>query len=78
MIITKKRHKEILKKALDDQKRAHDLYVEAEKLLVEGDAAIIPLYWYTGVEVTKPYVDRTFGRGGANAWEKWTMDKPAE
>ena len=61
-----------------DVQTRHDLYVEAEKLLVEGDAAIIPLYWYTGVEVTKPYVDRTFGRGGANAWEKWAMDKPAE
>ncbi len=58
-----------------DLQKRHDLYVEAEKLLVEEDAVIIPLYWYTGVEVTKPYVQRTFGRGGVNAWEKWTMDK---
>jgi oligopeptide transport system substrate-binding protein len=59
----------------DPQKR-HDLYVEAEKIISEEDAAIIPLYWYTGVEVTKPYVNRTFGRGGQNYYEKWTMDKP--
>ena len=61
-----------------DPDKRRELYIEAEKILVEEDAAIIPLYWYTGVEVTKPYVDRTFGRGGANAWEKWTMDKPAQ
>jgi oligopeptide transport system substrate-binding protein len=56
-----------------DKRRA--LYEEAEKILVEEDAAIIPIYWYTGVEVTKPYVNRTFGRGGQNYYEKWTMDK---
>jgi len=54
----------------------HELYVEAERILNEEDAAIIPLYWYTGVEVTQPYINRTFGRGGQNYYEKWTMDKP--
>ena len=52
-----------------------DLYEQAEQILVEGDAAIIRIYWYTGVEVTKPYVNRTFGKGGQNMYEKWTMDK---
>ena len=61
----------------DLQKRI-DLYVEAEKLLVEEDAAIAPLYWYTGVLVTKPYVTRTFGRGGQEEFSKWSMQKPAE
>ncbi len=59
-----------------DLQKRHDLYVEAEKILVEEEAAIIPLYWYTGVELTKPYINRTFGRGRMNMWEKWTMDKP--
>jgi oligopeptide transport system substrate-binding protein len=58
-----------------DLGKRHDLYVEAEKILVEEDAAIAPIYWYTGVEVTKPYVNRTFGRGGQNYYEKWTMEK---
>jgi oligopeptide transport system substrate-binding protein len=61
-----------------DLKKRHDLYVEAEKILVGEDAAIIPLYWYTNVQMTKPYVDRTYGAGGQEAFEKWTMDKPAE
>ena len=59
-----------------DLEKRHDLYVEAEKILVEDDAVIIPIYWYAGVELTKPYVNRTFGKGGQNYWEKWSMDKP--
>jgi oligopeptide transport system substrate-binding protein len=60
-----------------DPQMRKELYVAAEKILVEDDAAIIPIYWYTGVEVTKPYVNRTFGRGGQEAFWKWTMDKSA-
>ena len=61
-----------------DLQKRHDLYVEAEKLLVNEDAVIIPIYWYTGVRVTRPYLDRTFGRGGQEAFWKWSMDKPAQ
>ena len=59
---------------IDLQKRK-ELYVQAEKILIEEDAVIIPLYWYTRVELTKPYVTRTFGAGGQEAFEKWTMSK---
>ncbi len=59
-----------------DPETRKELYAQAEKILVEDEAAMIPIYWYTGVEVTKPYVNRTFGRGGQNYYEKWTMDKP--
>jgi oligopeptide transport system substrate-binding protein len=58
-----------------DLQARHDLYVEAEQILVDQDAAIIPIYWYTGVDVTKPYVNRTFGRGGQEAFWKWSMEK---
>jgi len=58
-----------------DLERRHDLYVEAEKILVEDDTVIIPIYWYAGVELTKPYVIRTFGKGGQNYWEKWSLQK---
>lgn len=53
----------------------HDLYVQAEKILVEEDAAIVPVYWYTSVDVTKPYVNRTYSKGGTQAFEKWSLDK---
>ena len=56
------------------QKR-DDLYVEAETILVDEDAVIIPIYWYTLVEITKPNVTRTYGMGGQQAYEKWSIDK---
>ena len=58
-----------------DLQKRHDLYVEAEKILVEEDAAIMPIYWYTVVEITKPNVKRTYGTGGQQAYEKWSIEK---
>ncbi len=58
-----------------DPEKRKELYVQAEKILVEEDAAITPIYWYTNVEVTKPYVTRTFGAGGQEAFEKWSLNK---
>lgn len=58
-----------------DVAKRQDLYTQAEKLLVDEDAAIIPLYWYTRVEVTKPSVTRTNGAGGQEAFEKWKLNK---
>ncbi|MEM7345443.1 MAG: peptide ABC transporter substrate-binding protein, partial [Chloroflexota bacterium] len=58
-----------------DLQTRHDLYVEAEQILVEEDAAIAPIYWYTGVQLTKPEIDRTFGRGGQEAFEKWSLSR---
>jgi oligopeptide transport system substrate-binding protein len=58
----------------DPQKR-HDLYVQSEKMLVEEDAIIAPIYWYTSVQITKPYVTRTYGVGDHQAFEKWKLNK---
>jgi oligopeptide transport system substrate-binding protein len=58
-----------------DLAKRKELYIQAEKILVEEEAVMIPLYWYTRVEVTKPYVTRTHGSGGQEAFEKWTMSK---
>ncbi|HSB89253.1 MAG TPA: peptide ABC transporter substrate-binding protein [Anaerolineales bacterium] len=53
-----------------------DLYSQAEEILVKTDAAIIPIYWYTRVSVTKPYVTRTFSvLGGLEHFEKWDLNK---
>jgi oligopeptide transport system substrate-binding protein len=51
-----------------------DLYSQAEDILVNTDAAIIPIYWYTRNTVTKPYVVRTFGVGGHEALYKWDLN----
>ncbi len=64
-------------KELDPAKRL-DLYSQAEEILVKTDAAIIPIYWYTRVTETKPYVTRTFGAGGQEAINKWDVDMTAK
>ena len=58
-----------------DEAKRKELYIQAEKILVEDDVAMIPLYWYTRVEVTKPTVTRTNGVGGQEAFEKWKLNK---
>jgi oligopeptide transport system substrate-binding protein len=58
----------------DPAKRV-DLYAQAEQILVWDDAAIIPIYWYTRLTVTKPYVVRTFSVGGHEIYYKWDINK---
>jgi len=51
-----------------------ELYAQAEDLLVNTDAVMAPIYWYTSVGVTKPYITRTFSvLGGLNHYEKWDI-----
>ncbi|CAG1010159.1 Oligopeptide-binding protein OppA [Anaerolineales bacterium] len=56
----------------DPAKRV-DLYSQAEQILVYEDAVMIPIYWYTRVTVTKPYVTRTFSVGGHEIYYKWDI-----
>jgi len=56
----------------DNAKRV-ELYAEAEEILVDSDAVIIPIYWYASNTVTKPYVVRTHGTGGQQAYEEWDL-----
>lgn len=50
-----------------------DLYAQAEQLLVEEDAAILPIYFYSQNEMTKPYVERTFALGGQQYFYNWDI-----
>ncbi len=54
------------------------LYAQAAEILVDQDAVIIPIYWYTRNTVTKPYVIRTFSTGGHEHFEKWDIDLEAK
>jgi oligopeptide transport system substrate-binding protein len=47
-------------------------YSQAEEILVDTDAVIIPLWWGTEVSVTKPYVVRTYGVNG-QALQDWDI-----
>ncbi|MCC6148104.1 MAG: hypothetical protein IT308_11115 [Anaerolineaceae bacterium] len=64
-------------KELDPVKRV-DIYAQAEEMLVFEEAAIAPIYWYTRVTVTKPYVTRTFGSAGQESVDKWDIDMAAK
>ena len=49
------------------------LYYEAEQLLVVDEANMIPIYYYTIVRVTKPYVERTYAGIGGEHWDLWKI-----
>ncbi|MBK8022686.1 MAG: peptide ABC transporter substrate-binding protein [Chloroflexi bacterium] len=51
-----------------------DLYSEAERLLVNEEAAIAPIYFYASNEMTKPYVERTFASGNQQRFENWDIN----
>lgn len=59
----------------EDLATRQDMYAEAETILCYEDAAIIPIYWYTAVGVTKPYVNRTYSQHGHEAYEKWSLEQ---
>jgi len=56
----------------DPAKRV-ELYAQAEEILVSTDAVMIPIYWYTDLDLTKPYITRTYGSTDRQAWEKWDI-----
>ncbi len=61
-------------KEMDPAKRV-DLYAQAEEILSKTDAVIIPIYWYTSVQVTKPWVtQRTYSVGGQRILYHWDLD----
>jgi oligopeptide transport system substrate-binding protein len=51
------------------------LYFEAEKILTVDEAIIAPIYYYTRVVCTKPYVNRTYASLGGEHIDKWTIER---
>lgn len=54
------------------------LYFDAERLLSEVEAAYIPIYYYTTMQMTKPYLDRDYASLGPNHIYWWTIDWAAK
>jgi len=61
-------------KAEQDPDVRKALYIEAETLLSEVEAAYIPIYFYTSVQVTKPELTRDYAGVGHQHWYWWTME----
>jgi oligopeptide transport system substrate-binding protein len=59
-------------KETDPVKRV-ELYAQAEQIAMVDDAIMIPIYWYTNLDLTKPYVTRTYSSTGHEAFEKWDI-----
>jgi len=58
--------------ASDPAERAK-LYFRAEEILCAEQSIIAPIYYYTRVVCTKPYVERTYAPFGGEAWDKWKV-----
>jgi len=59
--------------AESDPAKRKEMYKEAERILCETDCAIAPIYWYTRVVLTKPYVKRTYAPLGGEHIKDWRI-----
>ncbi|HUV94769.1 MAG TPA: peptide ABC transporter substrate-binding protein [Anaerolineae bacterium] len=60
--------------ATSDPAERKRLYFDAEKILCADEAIIIPIYYYTRVVCTKPYVNRTYAPLGGEHIDKWSVE----
>jgi oligopeptide transport system substrate-binding protein len=60
-------------RTLTDIDARRDLYAQAEQILVVDEVGIIPIYWYTAVQLTQDYVERTHSIIGREAYWNWDL-----
>ncbi len=57
-----------------DTAKRTELYAEAENIAIVEDPVMIPIYWYTSVELSKINIERTFSvMGGKETFNKWDI-----
>jgi oligopeptide transport system substrate-binding protein len=61
----------------DPAKRA-ELYAQAEDILAAEEVAYAPIYHYTTMNVSKPWLTRSFAPVGGQQWFTWTLDQDAQ
>jgi oligopeptide transport system substrate-binding protein len=54
------------------------LYAQAEEILAVEEAAYAPIYHYTIVNVSKPWLERSFAPVGGEQFYTWTLDQDAQ
>jgi ABC-type oligopeptide transport system substrate-binding subunit len=64
-------------KSQDPAERA-ELYFQAEEELALNEVAYAPIYHYSYVNVTKPWLVRNFPPLGGNDFFNWTLDMDAK
>jgi oligopeptide transport system substrate-binding protein len=63
---------------LTDPAARAEMYREAERILVEEEAAYAPIYYYARNVLNKPWLTRTYQDLGGEHWDKWTIDWEAK
>ena len=58
-----------------DPAKRMDLYAQAEKILVQDQAIVAPLFWYSGPYLVKPYIVKPTEIISYVYWEKWDTNK---
>jgi len=58
-----------------DPTKRLELYRRAEKIIVEEDCALIPMYYYAYSTLTKPYLKRTYPPNQRFQLEDWRIEK---
>ena len=58
-----------------DPAKRYELYKRSEQILCEEEAAIAPIYFYTFVRITKPYLTRTYAPMGGEHFRDWRITK---
>ncbi len=58
-----------------DPAKRLELYKRAEQILCEEEAGIAPIYFCTIVNITKPYLKRTFAPMGGEHIKDWRIKK---
>ncbi len=57
-----------------DTAKRTELYAQAEDILVKEDAVMIPIYWYAGETLVKPYVTPVFRAGEVDLY-MWDINR---
>jgi oligopeptide transport system substrate-binding protein len=61
-----------------DPAKRIEIYEEAERLLAGEEVAYAPIYHYTIVRMTKPWLTRNYPPLGGNDFFNWTIDQAAQ
>ncbi|MBI5653362.1 MAG: peptide ABC transporter substrate-binding protein [Chloroflexi bacterium] len=69
------KYQDLVKKAAVEKDAAAraNLYAQAEKILVNDAAVIMPVYWYTRGALTQPWIKRTVAFTGRERYERWQI-----
>ena len=58
-----------------DPAKRNDMYINAERILVEEYVSAMPIYWYATNRVTKPRLNRLNVPSFSEKWWLWTIDE---